>query len=328
MSIIDNAINALRFKDTIILKNNTSLSDKYNALNILHKEYPDNKELLNELFIVKKGLDGENEIQYQLEKANIGMYVLRDINIEYENLKAQIDYIVITPIYTYYIECKNLIGNITINDHGDFIREYTIDGKKIKKGMYSPLRQVEAQRDVIRKIWNNNTNKISKLLGSNKFNYYRRVLVVAANRDTILNTRYAPKDIKDVVIKSDALIRKLEKDIEDNKNKGALYSKKNMEDIANNYLELNKEINTDWYMYYKKKYIIDIDDIKDRLIKLRKKRSNVLNIPAYYIFTNEELDKILEVLPKTMKELDNILPEIKVRIHGKAILEEINGKNE
>ncbi len=35
MSIIDNAINALRFKDTIILKNNTSLSDKYNALNIL-----------------------------------------------------------------------------------------------------------------------------------------------------------------------------------------------------------------------------------------------------------------------------------------------------
>ena len=326
MSIIDNAINALRFKDTIILKNNTSLSDKYNALNILHKEYPNNKELLNELFIVKKGLDGENEIQYQLEKANIGMYVLRDINIEYENLKAQIDYIVITPIYTYYIECKNLIGDITINDHGDFIREYTIDGKKIKKGMYSPLRQVEAQRDVIRKIWDNNTNKISKLLGSNKFNYYRRVLVVAANRDTILNTRYAPKDIKDVVIKSDALIRKLEKDIEDNKNKDALYSKKNMEDIANNYLELNKEINTDWYMYYKKKYIVDIDDIKDRLIKLRKKRSNVLNIPAYYIFTNEELDKILEILPKTMKELDKILPDIKTRIHGRAILEEINGK--
>jgi len=326
MSIIDNAINALRFKDTIILKNNTSLSDKYNALNILHKEYPNNKELLNELFIVKKGLDGENEIQYQLEKANIGMYVLRDINIEYENLKAQIDYIVITPIYTYYIECKNLIGDITINDHGDFIREYTIDGKKIKKGMYSPLRQVEAQRDVIRKIWDNNTNKISKLLGSNKFNYYRRVLVVAANRDTILNTRYAPKDIKDVVIKSDALIRKLEKDIEDNKNKDALYSKKNMEDIANNYLELNKEINTDWYMYYKKKYIVDIDEIKDRLIKLRKKRSNVLNIPAYYIFTNEELDKILEILPKTMKELDKILPDIKTRIHGRAILEEINGK--
>ncbi len=326
MSIIDNAINALRFKDTIILKNNTSLEDKYNALNILHKEYPNNKELLNELFIVKKGLDGENEIQYQLEKANIGMYVLRDINIEYENLKAQIDYIVITPIYTYYIECKNLIGDITINDHGDFIREYTIDGKRIKKGMYSPLRQVEAQRDVIRKIWDNNTNKISKLLGSNKFNYYRRVLVVAANRDTILNTRYAPKDIKDVVIKSDALIRRLEKDIEDTKNKVPLDSKKNMEDIANNYLELNKDINTDWYMYYKKKYIVDIDDIKDRLIKLRKKRSNVLNIPAYYKFTNEELDKILEVLPKTMKELDNILPDIKTRIHGRAILEEINGK--
>jgi hypothetical protein len=44
MSIIDNAINALRFKDTIILKNNTSLLDKYNALNTLHKEYQGSKK--------------------------------------------------------------------------------------------------------------------------------------------------------------------------------------------------------------------------------------------------------------------------------------------
>ncbi len=254
MSIIDNAINALRFKDTIILKNNTSLEDKYNALNILHKEYPNNKELLNELFIVKKGLDGENEIQYQLEKANIGMYVLRDINIEYENLKAQIDYIVITPLYIYYIECKNLIGNITINDHGDFIREYTIDGKKIKKGMYSPLRQVEAQREVSRKIWESRASKLQKFFASSHFNEYRRVLVVAANHDTILDTKHAPKEIKYQILRSDGLVRQLQYDYDHRDKEMPLDNKKKLEESAEAFLSLNNNEIVDYYSYYEKKF--------------------------------------------------------------------------
>ena len=45
------------------------------------------------------------------------------------------------------------------------------------------------------------------------------------------------------------------------------------------------------------------DDLKDRLIELRKNRSNEMNIPAYYVFTNEELDKLVELRPKTVEEL-------------------------
>ena len=146
MGIIDNAIDAFRFKDTIFYKENSDLQDKYDALNKLNNEFPNNDDLIQELYIVKKGLEGENEIAYQLKKSNIGMYVLRDIKVKYEDLTAQIDYVVLTPIYTYFIECKNLVGNITVNEKGDFIRELNINGKKIKKGMYSPLRQVEAQR--------------------------------------------------------------------------------------------------------------------------------------------------------------------------------------
>ena len=150
-SVIDNAVDAFRFKDTVFYKENSDLQDKYDALSKLNNEFPNNEELLEELYIVKKGLDGENEIAYQLKKANIGMYVLRDIKVKYEDLTAQIDYVVITPLYTYFIECKNLVGNITVNEKGDFIRELTINGKKIKKGMYSPLRQVEAQREELEK---------------------------------------------------------------------------------------------------------------------------------------------------------------------------------
>lgn len=50
-----------------------------------------------------------------------------------------------------------------------------------------------------------------------------------------------------------------------------------------------------------------------------------MNIPAYYVFTNDELDKLIELKPKTIDELKslNILTPVKIKTHGEAILEEI-----
>jgi len=327
MGIIDYAINALRFKDTIFLKEESELQDKYNALIELNKEYPNNEAIQNELYIVKKGLDGENEIAYQLKKSSIGMYVLRDIKVKYEDLTAQIDYVIITPLYIYYVECKNLVGNITVTDKGDFIREYTVNGKKIKKGMYSPLRQVEAQREVIRKIWERDTSKIIKLFASNNFNHYRRVLVVCSNEETILNTSRAPKEIKYKILKADSLVRQIEYEFEHRDNDEILENKSDMEKVAQNYLNLSYKEDINYYEYYKNKYCNNnIGNLKDRLINLRKTRSSLMNIPAYYIYNNEELDKLVELKPKTIQELksSNILSEIKVKTHGEEIIKEIN----
>lgn len=331
MGIIDCAIDAFRFKDTIFYKENSDLQDKYNALKRLNEEYPKNEELQSELLIVKKGLDGENEILYQLKKAHIGMYVLRDIKVKYEDLTAQIDYVVITPVFTYYIECKNLIGNITVTDKGDFIREFTLNGKRMKKGMYSPLRQVEAQREVIRKIWESNTSSFIKFFASKNFEYYRRVLVVAANQDTILNTNKAPKEFKYKILRADSLVRKIEYDLNHRDNDDHLKSKKGMEEIAQSYLDLSSKEEIDYYNYYKEKFCNNVnvpikDDLKERLIELRKTRCNEMTIPAYYVFTNDELDKLIEVRPKTIEELKNanILTPIKIKTHGDLIVEEIN----
>ena len=310
MGIMDCAIDAFRFKDTIFYKENSDLQDKYNALKRLNEEYPKNEELQSELLIVKKGLDGENEILYQLKKAHIGMYVLRDIKVKYEDLTAQIDYVVITPVFTYYIECKNLIGNITVTDKGDFIREFTLNGKRMKKGMYSPLRQVEAQREVIRKIWESNTSSFIKFFASKNFEYYRRVLVVAANQDTILNTNKAPKEFKYKILRADSLVRKIEYDLNHRDNDDHLKSKKGMEGAAQSYLDLSSKEEIDYYNYYKEKFCNNVnvpikDDLKERLIELRKTRCNEMTIPAYYVFTNDELDKLIEVRPKTIEELKN-----------------------
>ena len=330
-NVIDSAVDAFRLKDTIFYKENSDLQNRYDALKKLNDEYPNNDDILSELFIVKKGLDGENEIAYQLKKAHIGMYVLRDIKVKYEDLTAQIDYVIITPVYTYYVECKNLVGNITVTDKGDFIREFSINGKKIKKGMYSPLRQVEAQREVIRKIWESNSSAIKKFFASKNFDYYRRILVVAANQDTILNTNRAPKEMKYKILRADALIRQIEYDIDHRGNDEYLESKKGMEEMAQSYVDLSAKEEINYYDYYKEKYCNNIsisikDDLKDKLIEFRKNRSNEMNIPAYYVFTNEELDKLVELRPKTVEELKNanILTAIKIKTHGEEIIKTIN----
>ena len=333
MGLINDIKDAFRFKDTVFLKESSDLQDRYDALNKLAKEYPDNEELLSELYICKKGLDGENEIAYQLKKSNIGMYVLRDVKVKYENLTSQIDYIIVTSTYEYYVECKNLVGNITVNEKGDFIRELNINGKTIKKGMYSPLTQVEAQRDVMRKIWDTNISKFKKMFASNHFNHYRRVLVVAANHDTILNTDKAPDNIKYKILRADSLIRQIQYDINHKDKLDATEWKSRMEKRAKAYLEIATNEEVDYYNYFKEKYCMKTnnnDDLKERLIELRKNRSNEMNIPAYYVFTNEELDKLMEIRPKSIDELRsaNILPDIKINIHGIYIVEEINKKKQ
>ena len=80
--------------------------------------------------------------------------------------------------------------------------------------------------------------------------------------------------------------------------------------------------------YYKNKYC-NIDDLKERLIELRKRRSSELNIPLYYVFNNEELDKLIEIKPKTIQELKqaNILSEVKIKTHGEYIIKEFNENN-
>lgn len=349
MGFLDTVIDTLTgFNETIFYKEASDLQSRYDVLKQLNEEYPNNYDLLSELYIIKKGLAGENEIAYQLKKSHIGMYVLRDIKVKHEDLTAQIDYVIITPTYDYYIECKNLVGNITVTDKGDFIREFTVNGKKIKKGMYSPLRQVEAQREVLRKIWASDSNTLQKIFGSKYFDYFRRVLVVAANQDTILNTNKAPKDMKYKILRADALVRQIEYDLEHKANNDPHYSKKDMEKAAQYYIDISYNEDINYYDYYKEKFSLTSnnnnpngiqknntntnsndnsnDDLREKLIKFRKSRSTEMKIPAYYIFTNDELEKLLEIKPKTLDELKNanILSPVKVKTHGQQIIDELN----
>ena len=316
-----------KFRETIILKEDSTLERQVNYLESLREKHPNNKDIANQLFIAKKGLAGEKEILYQLRKANIGMFVLHDINIEYEDLKAQIDFIIITAWCCYFIECKNLIGNITVNERGDFIREYNLFGNSVKKGMESPYRQVMAQRDVYKKIWLETQGKIKSFFFEKNFEKLHRVLVVTSNGENILNTRYAPKEMKNNIIKSDSLIRKLEYD-RDHSDKDLWDNRKEMQEWANHFLKLNINKNDDFNINETNTQLIKANKgiLKERLIEFRKQRAKERNIPAYYVFTNEELDRILVLNPKTIEELkeSKILSDIKIKTHGNEIINIIN----
>ncbi|MCX4303415.1 MAG: NERD domain-containing protein [Clostridia bacterium] len=323
-----------KFNETIFYKNDSELEKQVTVLQKLNKEYPNNDIIANKLKLCEIGLKGEKEIEFELKNANIGMYVLHDINLEYEELKAQIDYIVITPAYVYFIECKNLIGNITINNRGEFIRDYTLNGNKIREGIYSSLRQAERHIEVFKKIWNQrNTSIIDKLFRSQNLDNWYRPLVVMANSKNILNTKYAPKDVKNKVIKSDLLVDYIKKDIK-KLDKDYLNNQKIMENMAqilcqSYHKPINKDYEQEFRKYVKnniKEENVDIGALRDKLIAFRKEKSQNKNIPIYYIFTDEELEKILNEMPKKIDDLkkSNILTEVKIKFHGDEIINIIN----
>ena len=153
----------------------------------------------------------------------------------------------------------------------------------------------------------------------------------------MLNTSKAPADIKNRVIKADALVRQLQYDYNHRDQSFSLSSQKEMEASAKSYFDLSIKNNINYYEYYTNKFIKEnnlsfkiISDtaLKEKLISFRSTRSKEMNIPAYYVFTNEELEKLVALRPKTIEDMkfSAILSPIKIKTHGEKIINIINNK--
>lgn len=227
------------FRDTIFLKEDSDLEKQINELKAIRDKVKDKDKIDKDIRLLELGLQGEKEIAFELKNANIGMYVLHDITLTFEDLKAQIDYVIVTKGSVYLIECKNLIGNITVDNKGQFSREFVVNGKKIKEGIYSPYTQAQRHKEIIKKRWLSKTNKFMVSIQEKYFdNYWYKPLVVLSNSKAILNTKYAPKEIKNNTIRVDQLIDYIKKDIA-NYDRDLYSSKKTMEEIAQSFLESN-----------------------------------------------------------------------------------------
>jgi hypothetical protein len=225
----------------IFLKEESEAKYYISKLQELHSRAPEGIKgrIEKELKIATLGEFGEKNIAFELKNSGIPMYILHDICLETNELSAQIDYIVVTRKVIFIIECKNLIGNIEINSQGNFIRTYNFNGKLIKEGIYSPITQNERHLEVLKRIKKESkSNFISKMLFDKYFNDNYKSIVVLANPKTVLNSRYAKKEIKDKVIKADQLINYI-KEVNSKSDLMSL-SDKEMKEVADRLLALHK----------------------------------------------------------------------------------------
>ena len=170
------------------------------------------EEIEKQIRLASYGIAGEKNVAFELRNSGMDMFILHDIYLEYGDLSAQIDYMIICRHRIYVIECKNLVGDIEVDNNGQFVRRYEINGKKFKESIYSPITQNERHRNVIKEVRKaDRSNIITKKLFENAFDDNYKSIVVLANPKSCLNDKYAKKEIKQQVIRADGLVAYIKK---------------------------------------------------------------------------------------------------------------------
>lgn len=166
-----------------------------------------------ELDMLQKGVSGERQIKYQLKKSNMSMYAIHDIYMTCDGQTAQIDFALITSHHCYFVECKNYEADmINVDEMGNFTLSTRYGKRYNRKGIASPLSQVDNQLNVFEKICYNNQDEIRILLSGNRFKNYFKTMVVFTNPSNIINAKKAPNDFKYRILKVDNLMRQIEYD--------------------------------------------------------------------------------------------------------------------
>ena len=292
------------------------------------------------------GIVGEKNIEFELKNSHMPIYILHDIYLKDGDLSAQIDYLVFTKKICFVIECKNLYGDIEINSSGDFIRTIEFGGRKKKEGIYSPITQNQRHLELMKKIKTDNKNNIlTKYMAGRYFEDFNKSVVVLANPKTVLNAKYAKKEVKEKVIRADQLVKYI-KEVYEN-SKAAADSEDRLLAWAQSYLDLHKVVEKDYtgkYNQYKitqqnpdqevsthaaEKSTITVDevpveetDIFKELKAYRLYKSREEKIKPYFIYNNNQLKDLISIMPGNKEELQTVagFGEVKANKYGDDIL--------
>lgn len=207
-----------KLSSPIVLKEDSNAEEQLRQMEYYQLVAPDatKQAIERDKAFVKYGIAGENAIMYELKNSHIPMYIIHDLYLEYNGCSAQIDFLIVTRKVTMLIESKNLYGNIFVDNNGNFIRR-TGNGSTFKQeGMYSPITQNERHLALIKEMRRDTKNFLTRGLFENNFDNNYRSLIVMANTKSIIDYRYAPKDIKDKIVRADGLVRKINEICSDN----------------------------------------------------------------------------------------------------------------
>lgn len=340
-----------RMKEPVFLKDNSYAEvqiEKLKALEPLLNAEGQNI-IKQDIKSLEYGIAGEKNIEFELKNSHITMYILHDIYIEDGDLSAQIDYLVFTKKICFIIECKNLYGDIEINSSGDFIRTMEFSGRKKREGIYSPITQNQRHLELMKKIMTDRKNNIFfKSMAGRYFEDFNKSVVVLANPKTVLDAKYAKKEVKEKVIRADQLVKHI-KEVYEN-SKVAADSEDKMLAWAQSYLDLHKDVEKDYtgkYEQYKINSIIprntneeiltpleerstitvgevsvEETDIFKELKEYRLNKSREEKIKPYFIYNDNQLKDLISKMPRNKEELQTVsgFGEVKANKYGDDIL--------
>lgn len=263
------------------------------------------------------------------------MMILHDVYIEHKGFNAQFDFILITRNFFLVVEVKKYYGNITVNEKGEFIRTVNRGNRTVfKEGVYSPIRQVDRQVEVLRNMLVDH-----EIIKETPI----RSVVAFANEKTVIDLKKAPANIRDRVVRVDGIVSFLEAELA--KKSPVHFLDKRME----NYAEYIKKQHIDKYVgemsddeeqyVFEEDVMVVKDDVKKEnpsvnlrdgklevvLKKFRMTIANETGVKAFHIFTNKTLDELIDKKPTTLKELKTVsgIGEKKIEVFGARLVQVI-----
>ena len=318
-----------RLKQPVFYKSDSDSLKQLERLKQLHATASEQHkpQIERDMKLLSYGILGEENVAFELNNSYLPLIILHDLRLEYEGLSAQIDYLIITSKLCLIVECKNLYGNLTIDQKGDFIRELNYNGKRYKEGIYSPITQNTRHLEMIKRIGSD--SKKNGLLRASFEKYFDdnyKSVILLANPKTIINTKSAPKVMNGQIIRSDQLIAHIKKLDKESKNLAS--SEKQMYQQADFFMRYHKENPKDYAGKYVHEPLVEDTEIYQDLKRYRYETSQAEGVKAFQVFTNAQLTDVITKMPRTLEELKQIkgFGEVKVSKYGASIIQ-IIGKN-
>ncbi|MCI9147323.1 MAG: helicase [Hungatella sp.] len=330
-----------KMSEPVFLKRNSGLEEQLEKLKglepLLNEE--GKAKLRQDIRSLEAGILGEQNIAFELANSHMPMYIIHDLYLRDGDLTSQIDYLVVTRKICFVIECKNLYGNIEIDNQGTFVRTIEFGRQTRREGIYSPITQNQRHMALLRKLRLEQAKGfLSRFLRGRSFDEDHRAIVVLANPRTVLDARYAKKEVKSQVIRADHLVDFIRETCEDSR--AAELSDKEMRNWAQSYLDMDQEQESDYlrkyeeYKAYKAPGRVQARDladggagIRERIIKdLRSYRWNTSQaegIKPYMVFNDKQMMDLLEKFPADKRELKQVMGfgDVKAEKYGAEIIE-------
>ena len=272
------------------------------------------KKIEEQIKLLKIGKAGEQSLLFELTNSFLPLLILHDVYIEHKGLTAQLDFVVLTRQFFLVIEVKKYYGNITVNDKGEFIRTVNRGSRTIfKEGMYSPIRQVERQVEVLQSLLVNH-DVITKTP--------IRYAVAFANEKTVIDLKKAPKEIEDKVFRSDGIVSFIKAELA--KDSPVYFKDGKMQELAayihgqhidKHFIEVSEEQAVSFYQeeevrvaatLEQEPVLLSDEELELKLKKFRKSLADETERKAFHIFTNKTLDSLVEMRPTTLDALRKV----------------------